>query len=99
MKKQELLDIYSDYLMSAFGQTTGTGLAGLLGNSVSHDQVQRLLAQDRLGSAELWQMVKPYVRQIQEEDGVMILSSLCRFMRLHQARMVAEIDQTQSLRA
>ena len=73
MKKQELVDIYSDYLISAFGQTTGTGLAGLLGNSVSHDQVQRLLAQDRLGSAELWQMVKPYVRQIQEEDGVMIL--------------------------
>lgn len=28
-----------------------------------------------------------------------IQSSLCRFMRLHQARMVAEIDQTQSLRA
>ena len=53
MKKQELLDIYSDYLISAFGQTTGPGLAGLLGNSVSHDQVQRLLAQDRLGSAEL----------------------------------------------
>jgi len=73
MKKQELLDIYSDYLISAFGQTTGTGLAGLLGNSVSHDQVQRLLAQDRLGSADLWQMVKPYVRQIQEENGVMIL--------------------------
>jgi hypothetical protein len=73
MKKQELLDNYSDYLISAFGQTTGTGLAGFLGNSVSHDQVQRLLAQDRLGSAELWQMVKPYVRQIQEEDGVMIL--------------------------
>lgn len=73
MKKQELLDIYSDYLISAFGQTTGTGLAGLLGNSVSHDQVQQLLAQDRLGSAELGQMVKPYVRQIQEGDGVMIL--------------------------
>lgn len=38
LKKQELLDIDSDYLISAFGQTTGTGLAGLLGNSVSHDQ-------------------------------------------------------------
>jgi hypothetical protein len=38
------------------------GLAGLLGNSVGHDRIQRLLARERLGSAELWQVVKPYVR-------------------------------------
>ncbi len=73
MKNKELLDIYSDYLMSAFGQTTGTGLAGLLGNSVSHDRIQRLLAQERLGSAELWQVVKPYVRQIEQVNGVIII--------------------------
>src|SRR5439155_22543988 len=66
MKNKELLDIYSDYLISAFGQTTGTRLAGLLGNSVSHDRIQRLLAQERLGAAELWQVVKPYVRQIEQ---------------------------------
>lgn len=34
MKNSELLDIYSDYLISAFGQTTATGLAGLLGGSM-----------------------------------------------------------------
>ena len=73
MKNKELLDIYSDYLISAFGQTTGTGLAELLGGSVSHDQIQRLLSKERFGSAELWQIVKPYVRQIQQEDGVMII--------------------------
>ena len=39
MKNKELLDIYSDYLISAFSQTTGTGLAGLMGGSVSHDQI------------------------------------------------------------
>lgn len=59
MKNKELLDIYSDYLISAFGQTTGTGLAGLLGGRVSHDQIQRLLSKEQLGSAELWQIVKP----------------------------------------
>ena len=73
MKNKELLDIYSDYLISAFGQTTGTGLAGLLGGSVSHDQIQRLLGKERFGSAELWQLVKPYVRQIQQEAGVIII--------------------------
>lgn len=73
MKNIELLDIYSDYLISAFGQTTGTGLSGLMGGSVSHDQIQRLLSKERFGSAELWQIVKPYVRQIQQDDGVMII--------------------------
>jgi len=34
MKNKELRDIYSDYLIRAFGQTTGTGLAELLGGSV-----------------------------------------------------------------
>jgi hypothetical protein len=73
MKNKELLDIYSDYVLSAFGQTTGTGLAGLLGGRVSHDQVQRLLSKEPLSAADVWQMVKPYVRQIQQEEGVIIL--------------------------
>ena len=73
MKNKELLDIYSDYLISAFGQTTGTGLAMLMGGNVSHDQIQRLLSKEPLGSAELWQVVKPYVRQIEHEEGVIII--------------------------
>lgn len=73
MKNTELLDIYSDYLISAFGQTTGTGLAELMGGSVSHDQIQRLLSGERLGSSALWQVVKVYVRQIQQADGVVII--------------------------
>jgi hypothetical protein len=73
MNKNELLDIYSEYLISSFGQTTGTGLAGLLGGSISHDQIQRLLGKAQFSSADLWGMVKPYVRQIQQDDGVIIL--------------------------
>jgi hypothetical protein len=57
-------------LISAFGQTTGTGLAELMGGSVSHDQIQRLLSKEKVGSAELWQVVKRYGRPIQQEDGV-----------------------------
>ncbi len=73
MKNKELLDIYSDYLISAFGQTTGTGLAELLGGSVNHDQIQRLLSKEEWSAADLWQIVKPYVRQIEQEDGVIII--------------------------
>ena len=73
MRNNELLDIYSEYLISSFGQTTGTGLAGLLGGSVSHDQIQRLLSKERFGAGDLWRIVKPYVRQIQQADGVLII--------------------------
>ncbi|GAC1673425.1 MAG: hypothetical protein NVS9B9_30060 [Ktedonobacteraceae bacterium] len=73
MNTNELLDIYSEYLISSFGQTTGTGLAGLLGGSISHDQIQRLLGKEKLSAADLWKIVKRYVRQIQHEDGVLII--------------------------
>lgn len=55
MDDKELLNIYTDYLISSFGATTGTGLSRLL------------------DGAEFWKIVKPYVRQIQAEDGVMIV--------------------------
>ena len=73
MNRKELLDIYSDYLVSAFGQTTGTGLSALLDGRVSHDQVQRFLASPAFTSADLWQSVKAQVRAMQSEDGVMII--------------------------
>ncbi len=44
MQNGKFLDLYSDYLISAFGQTTTTGLFSLLGGGISHDQIQRLLA-------------------------------------------------------
>ncbi len=44
MANDKLLDLYSDYLISAFGQTTATGLSALLNSEISHDSVQRFLA-------------------------------------------------------
>src|SRR6476646_12041173 len=73
MTDNELLDLYSDYLISAFGQTTATGLATLLDGQVSHDRVQRLLAGTKRTSSDLWQTVKPHVRAIQHTDGVLII--------------------------
>ena len=68
-----LLDLYSDYLLSSFGQTTATGLASLMKGQVRHDQITRLLARKPHDSADLWRIVKPYVRQMQTDDGVMIV--------------------------
>ena len=73
MNDNELLDIYSDYLISAFGLTTATGLATLLGGAVSHDRIQRFLANREFTSADLWRIVKPHVRAVQRDDGVVIV--------------------------
>jgi len=66
------LELYTDYLLSSFGQTTATGLAALLDNTVSHDKVTRFLSGSDLGSPELWLLVKPTVRATESEDGVLI---------------------------
>lgn len=73
MDDKELLDIYTDYLISSFGLTTGTGLSRLLDGAISHDRIQRFLASQMKTGAEFWQVVKPYIRQIQREDGVLIV--------------------------
>lgn len=73
MTDKELLDLYSDYLISSFGQTTATGLSALLDGQLSHDRVQRFLASPKRTSAELWTIVKPHVRAIERDDGVLIL--------------------------
>lgn len=70
-----LLDLYADYLISSFGPTTATGLSALLEGAISHDAITRMLANDgvALTSRELWQLVKPLVRQVQHEDAVLIV--------------------------
>lgn len=73
MANEKLLDLYSDYLISAFGQTTATGLSALLNGEISHDSVQRYLAGERQTSKDLWQVVKPHVREIESPQGVLIV--------------------------
>ena len=73
MKQTELLDIYSDYLLSSLSDTTATGLARLLDGAISHDQITRFLAGEVQTSAKWWQLVKPLVRELETEVGVLII--------------------------
>lgn len=73
MNDKELLDIYTDYLISSFGLTTGTGLSLVLDGAISHDRLQRFLGSSAKSGKDLWLVVKPYVRQIQSDDGVIII--------------------------
>ena len=92
-----LSDIYTDYLISSFGPVTATGLARLLDDAISHDQVTRFLASTPKTSADLWSQVKPLLRQVESEDGVVIMtSSTTRFFRLF--RMPAR-RRSQALKA
>src|SRR5947207_9908047 len=73
MTNTALLDLYTDYLISSFGQVTGTGLSALLGGSISHDRIQRFLSKQDFTSADLWHFVKPHVRAVEQEDGCLIV--------------------------
>lgn len=60
---REMIELYSDYLISSFGQTTATGLANLLQGSIYHDSITRFLNSETLSAKEQWQLVKPMLRE------------------------------------
>jgi len=63
------MDLYTDYLLSSFGQATATGLSAMLDKAISHDDVTRFLNQIEAGSKALWEQVKPVVRSAEKELG------------------------------
>ena len=69
---KELFELYSDYLLSSFGATTATGLSAMLEGEVSHDRITRFLSSDVYDSKTLWRLIKPMVREIECDDGVLI---------------------------
>lgn len=69
---KELLDIYSDYLISSFSYTTATGLSRVLDNQITHDQITQFLAARDYTSRDLWLLVKPTLRKIETDDGCIV---------------------------
>lgn len=67
-----LLELYSDYLISSFAMTTATGLSQLLDQEVSHDRITRFLSGADYTSRDLWALVKPTVRAVEADDGLLI---------------------------
>jgi len=66
------LDLYTDYLSVTFGYATATGLSKMLDGEISHDKFTRFLADGELTSKDLWKQVKPVVREVESDDGVLI---------------------------
>lgn len=70
---KQMLDLYSDYLLASFSQTSATGLSNLMNGEISHDQVTRFLSQEKKTSKDLWLLVKPFVKKVQSGEGVLII--------------------------
>lgn len=72
MNGTDVFDLYSDFLISSFGQTSATSMSNMLNGECSHDKITRLLAKKQWDSKFLWSHVKSFVRSIQSDDGVII---------------------------
>ena len=72
MNVNNLLDLYTDYLLVAPKYSTATGLSSVTDNKVSHDQITRLLSQ-KITSKTLWQEVKPLAHEIRSNEGLLII--------------------------
>lgn len=70
MCDQHLLDLYTDYLITSTSYTTATGLATVLDQQYSHDQITRFLRQETYTPKRYWRLIKPTVRHIEHADGV-----------------------------
>ncbi|MCB0207783.1 MAG: IS701 family transposase, partial [Anaerolineae bacterium] len=70
---QKLLDLYSDYLITSFSLATATGLSNLVDNAYSHDQITRFLGKERYDQKKYWQTIKLTVRQVERDDGVVLV--------------------------
>jgi hypothetical protein len=70
---QRLLDLYSDYLITSFSLTTATGLAALVDNAYSHDQITRFLDKEQYDQKRYWHTIKPLVRAVEQEEGVLLI--------------------------
>jgi hypothetical protein len=73
---KNLLDFYTDYLISSTSQTSATGLSNLLDNEISHDDVTRFLSGSDFDNKTLWQSVKPIVRE-HESDAACLVFDDC----------------------
>jgi hypothetical protein len=71
--KTDYLELYTDYLISNSGFATATGLSAMMDKSVSHDQITRFLSSGEFDSKQLWKITKKTVREIESEDGCLIV--------------------------
>lgn len=70
---ENLLDLYTDYLLTTPTQATCTGLSKVLHGQISHDRFTRLLSGGSIDSQQVWKQSKPLVQEMcQSSDCVVV---------------------------
>jgi len=72
MNVNNLLDLYTDYLLVTPNYGTATGLSAVTDNKVGHDRITRMLS-GSLDSRTLWKLVKPMVHDIRSTEGLLMI--------------------------
>lgn len=70
---QDILDIYTDYLICQNQHATALGLSNLLEGELSHDRITRFLNRNEYSSKDLWHYVKSDIRQHEQTTGGVLI--------------------------
>jgi len=70
MKAANLMDLYSDYLLTSPGSVSALTLVEVLNKAYSHDALTRMLAQPEIEQKVFWKKIKPFIRQVECDYGV-----------------------------
>jgi len=80
---KNLLDIYSNYLLTSFSYTTSTGLSQALNGEISNSKISRFLGGNyqekgelqhtEYTSKDLWKLVKETVRKDEFDEGILVI--------------------------
>lgn len=73
MRVENLISLYTDYLMVNDSPCTATGFSAVWGHAISHDKITRLLASDVFNSKLLWHHAKPICHETRGGDSVLII--------------------------
>lgn len=73
MTHHNILDLYTDYLITSTSYTTATGLAEIVDTNLSHDKITQFLSNEELDNKKLWSFIKPFLRSVEKEDSVLIV--------------------------
>ena len=82
MNVNNLLDLYTDYLLVTPTYSTATGLSLVTDNKVSHDQITCLLS-GGISSKTLWSEAKSIVHEISTPEGLLIIDDSIAAQKAH----------------
>ena len=70
---KKMLELYSDFLIASTSLATATALSEITDYQISHDKVTRFLSKEDYSQSDYWKLIKPIVRDIEREDGVICI--------------------------